>query len=68
MSNTQSDNQNTTVESNVRPEYDREIQKIADYVLGYSVDNDSENSEEAWNQMWKNRVTSIDHNILDKVC
>jgi len=47
MSNTQSDNQNTTVESNVRPEYDREIQKIADYVLGYSVDNDSENSEEA---------------------
>ena len=48
MSNTQSDNQNTTVESNVRPEYDREIQKIADYVLGYSVDNDSENSEEAW--------------------
>jgi 2-methylcitrate dehydratase len=48
MSNTQSDNQNTTVESNVRPEYDREIQKIADYVLGYSVDNDSANSEEAW--------------------
>ncbi len=40
MSNTQSMN----VDSNVRPEYDIEIQKIADYVLDYSID-----SEEAWN-------------------
>ncbi|TXD97799.1 bifunctional 2-methylcitrate dehydratase/aconitate hydratase [Psychrobacter frigidicola] len=38
-----------TVESNVRPEYDTEIQKIADYVLDYSIDKDSENSEDAWN-------------------
>ncbi|ALF58822.1 bifunctional 2-methylcitrate dehydratase/aconitate hydratase [Psychrobacter urativorans] len=39
----------TTVESNVRPEYDIEIQKIADYVLTYSIDNDSPNSADAWN-------------------
>ena len=38
-----------TVESNVRPEYDNEIQKIADYVLNYSIDCDSDNSDEAWN-------------------
>ena len=38
-----------TVESNVRPEYDDEIQKIADYVLNYSIDKDSENSDDAWN-------------------
>ena len=44
-----SNNQNATVESNVRPEYDEEIQKIADYVLNYSVDKDSENSADAWN-------------------
>lgn len=37
-----------TVESNVRPEYDDEIQKIADYVLNYSIDNDSKNSDYAW--------------------
>ena len=41
--------QNATVESNVRPEYDDEIQKIADYVLNYSIDNDSPNSADAWN-------------------
>lgn len=40
---------NKTVESNVRPEYDIEIQKIADYVLNYSIDNDSPNSTVAWN-------------------
>ncbi len=45
MSNTQS----MTVESNVRPEYDSEIQKIADYVLDYSIDDDSANSADAWN-------------------
>ena len=39
---------NKTVESNVRPEYDIEIQKIADYVLNYSIDNDSPNSAVAW--------------------
>lgn len=38
----------STVESNVRPEYDDEIQKIADYVLNYSIDNDSPNSSDAW--------------------
>lgn len=38
-----------TVESNVRPEYDSEIQKIADYVLNYSIDDDSSNSSDAWN-------------------
>jgi len=38
----------TTVESNVRPEYDTEIQKIADYVLNYSIDDDSPNSDVAW--------------------
>lgn len=37
-----------TVESNVRPEYDLEIQKIADYVINYSIDNDSPNSADAW--------------------
>ncbi|MBP2280987.1 2-methylcitrate dehydratase [Psychrobacter sp. PL15] len=41
--------QRTTVESNVRPEYDDEIQKIADYVLNYSIDEDSPNREVAWN-------------------
>ena len=41
--------QNATVESNIRPEYDDEIQKIADYVLNYSIDNDSPNSADAWN-------------------
>ncbi|MDX1787530.1 MAG: 2-methylcitrate dehydratase, partial [Psychrobacter sp.] len=45
MSNTQ----NATVESNIRPEYDDEIQKIADYLLNYSIDNDSPNSADAWN-------------------
>ena len=39
----------STVESNVRPEYDSEIEKIADYVLNYSIDNDSSNSADAWN-------------------
>lgn len=39
----------TTVESNIRPEYDAEIEKIADYVLNYSIDCDSENSDVAWN-------------------
>ncbi len=39
----------TNVESNVRPEYDDEIQKIADYVLNYSIDDDSPNSADAWN-------------------
>ncbi len=38
----------TTVESNVRPEYDIEIQKIADYVLNYSIDDESKNSADAW--------------------
>ncbi len=38
----------STVESNVRPEYDDEIQKIADYVINYSIDNDSLNSADAW--------------------
>ena len=38
----------SNVESNVRPEYDDEIQKIADYVLNYSIDNDSPNSADAW--------------------
>ena len=37
-----------TVESNVRPEYDSEIEKIADYVLNYSIDDDSANSADAW--------------------
>lgn len=32
-----------TVETNVRPDYDDELQKIADYVLGYTI-----NSSEAW--------------------
>ena len=54
MSNDNSDTTNSnkndaTVESNVRPEYDIEIQKIADYVLNYSIDNDSPNSADAWN-------------------
>lgn len=39
----------SNVESNVRPEYDDEIQKIADYVLNYSIDADSPNSADAWN-------------------
>ena len=39
----------SNVESNVRPEYDSEIQKIADYVLNYSIDDDSPNSDDAWN-------------------
>ena len=39
---------NKTVESNIRPDYDIEIQKIADYVLNYSIDNDSPNSAVAW--------------------
>jgi len=43
-----SQSQNATVESNVRPEYDDEIQKIADYVLNYSIDEESPNSTEAW--------------------
>ncbi|MFT5097762.1 MAG: 2-methylcitrate dehydratase, partial [Psychrobacter okhotskensis] len=38
----------SNVESNVRPEYDDEIQKIADYVLNYSIDKDSKNSDDAW--------------------
>ena len=38
----------SNVESNVRPEYDTEIQKIADYVLNYSIDDDSPNSDIAW--------------------
>ena len=38
----------SNVESNVRPEYDAEIQKIADYVLNYSIDNDSPNPDDAW--------------------
>ena len=46
---TTSNTSSATVESNVRPEYDVEIQKIADYVLNYSIDNDSANSEDAWN-------------------
>ncbi|WP_163560340.1 2-methylcitrate dehydratase [Halomonas sp. NO4] len=33
----------TTVEANVRPDYDVELQKIADYVLDYRIDSD-----EAW--------------------
>lgn len=39
----------SNVESNVRPEYDGEIEKIANYVLNYSIDNDSPNSDNAWN-------------------
>ena len=39
----------SNVESNVRPEYDGEIEKIANYVLNYSIDNDSPNSADAWN-------------------
>ncbi|WP_227430357.1 bifunctional 2-methylcitrate dehydratase/aconitate hydratase [Psychrobacter sp. I-STPA6b] len=34
----------SNVESNVRPDYDPEIQKIADYVLNYKIEN-----SEAWN-------------------
>ena len=34
---THSNKNDATVESNVRPEYDVEIQKIADYVLNYSM-------------------------------
>lgn len=34
----------STVEANVRPDYDAELQKIADYVLGYRIESD-----EAWN-------------------
>lgn len=45
---TMTDTKNTTVESNVRPDYDTEIQKIADYVLNYSIDDDSPNKEVAW--------------------
>ena len=48
--------QNATVESNVRPEYDDEIQKIADYVLNYSIDNDSPNSADAWNKIGRAHV------------
>ncbi|MFD2189187.1 2-methylcitrate dehydratase [Pistricoccus aurantiacus] len=29
-----------TVESNIRPDYDEELQKIADYVLDYKIDSD----------------------------
>ncbi|MGS2743510.1 bifunctional 2-methylcitrate dehydratase/aconitate hydratase [Halomonas sp. LS-001] len=32
-----------TVETNIRPDYDDELQKIADYVLGFKIEND-----EAW--------------------
>ena len=39
----------SNVESNVRPEYDGEIEKIAHYVLNYSIDKDSPNSDDAWN-------------------
>lgn len=39
----------TTVERNIRPKYDIEIQKIADYVLNYAIDDDSPNSSDAWN-------------------
>lgn len=39
----------SNAQSNIRPEYDFEIQKIADYVLEYSIDKDSPNSEDAWN-------------------
>ena len=49
MSNDQYNSQEATVESNIRPEYDTEIQKIADYVLNYSIDKESENSADAWN-------------------
>ena len=49
MSNDHSNTKNATVESNVRPEYDVEIQKIADYVLNYSIDDESPNAAEAWN-------------------
>ncbi len=49
-SNTANSNKNdATVESNVRPEYDDEIQKIADYVLNYSIDEQSPNPTDAWN-------------------
>ncbi|MFY0991395.1 bifunctional 2-methylcitrate dehydratase/aconitate hydratase [Halomonas sp. C05BenzN] len=34
----------STVDANVRPDYDAELQKIADYVLGYRIESD-----EAWN-------------------
>ncbi len=34
----------STVEANVRPDYDAELQRIADYVLGYRIE-----SAEAWN-------------------
>ena len=33
-----------TVETNIRPDYDDELQKIADYVLGFNIENN-----EAWN-------------------
>ena len=49
MSNTNSNTNDATVESNVRPEYDNEIQKIADYVLNYSIDEQSPNPTDAWN-------------------
>ncbi|MDN6275210.1 bifunctional 2-methylcitrate dehydratase/aconitate hydratase [Psychrobacter sp.] len=45
---TTSNTQNATVESNIRPDYDDEIQKIADYVVDYSIDDDSPNSTDAW--------------------
>lgn len=49
-SNTASSNTNVaTVESNIRPQYDDEIQKIADYVLNYSIDEQSPNPTDAWN-------------------
>lgn len=35
------------VERNIRPEYDSEIQRIADYVLSFDIDN-SANSSDAW--------------------
>ena len=42
-------NAKSNVESNVRPKYDDEIQKIADYVLNYSIDDGSSNGKDAWN-------------------
>ena len=47
MSNIENPDKNL-VERNIRPEYDLDIQKIADYVLNYSIDNDSKNSADAW--------------------
>lgn len=39
---------NSNVEANIRPDYDFEIQKIADYVLNFDIDNDAEDSSSAW--------------------